>query len=304
MGTRRRTRRTRAGSSSGSSRGGRRPAPDAPLLAPLPAASARSRLARAVRRGARRVRAPPCRSRASPTSRRWRRFSSTSTASSRTPGTILLDALVNDRPAVCVLYDEGAPAGEIVGGSRASSASTTATSPRRTRSTGPSRSTRSSPESSARLSDPGELADERRRGSSSGSSARSTAVRRAGRRRDSRRARCVTRSAPAIVGIYREANAPAVARLLEPALEAGGRRPGGHSTMSPASLAARTVGEGAGEKLPLLNQAARAARAAGGPRCSPTTTSPSDRGDVVSSLRCATVRGSLSRSPRTRRAPR
>jgi CDP-glycerol glycerophosphotransferase (TagB/SpsB family) len=27
-------------------------------------------------------------------------------------GTILLDAIVNDRPAVCVLYDEGAPAGE------------------------------------------------------------------------------------------------------------------------------------------------------------------------------------------------
>jgi hypothetical protein len=27
-------------------------------------------------------------------------------------GTILLDALVNDRPAVCVLYDQGAPAGE------------------------------------------------------------------------------------------------------------------------------------------------------------------------------------------------
>ena len=27
-------------------------------------------------------------------------------------GTILLDALVNDRPSVCVLYDEGAPAGE------------------------------------------------------------------------------------------------------------------------------------------------------------------------------------------------
>jgi hypothetical protein len=27
-------------------------------------------------------------------------------------GTILLDALVNDRPAVCVLYDEGSPAGE------------------------------------------------------------------------------------------------------------------------------------------------------------------------------------------------
>jgi hypothetical protein len=27
-------------------------------------------------------------------------------------GTVLLDALVNDRPAVCVLYDEGAPPGE------------------------------------------------------------------------------------------------------------------------------------------------------------------------------------------------
>ena len=27
-------------------------------------------------------------------------------------GTILLEALVNNRPAVCVLYDEGAPAGE------------------------------------------------------------------------------------------------------------------------------------------------------------------------------------------------
>jgi hypothetical protein len=27
-------------------------------------------------------------------------------------GTVLLDALVNDRPAVCVLYDEGSPAGE------------------------------------------------------------------------------------------------------------------------------------------------------------------------------------------------
>jgi CDP-glycerol glycerophosphotransferase (TagB/SpsB family) len=27
-------------------------------------------------------------------------------------GTILLDSLVNDRPAVCVLYDEGAPSGE------------------------------------------------------------------------------------------------------------------------------------------------------------------------------------------------
>ena len=33
-------------------------------------------------------------------------------ASSANAGTILLEGLVNDRPAVCVLYDEGAPAGE------------------------------------------------------------------------------------------------------------------------------------------------------------------------------------------------
>ena len=31
-------------------------------------------------------------------------------------GTILLDSLVNDRPAVCVLYDEGAPAGRAARG--------------------------------------------------------------------------------------------------------------------------------------------------------------------------------------------
>ena len=52
------------------------------------------------------------RKRATPTSTTSRRCSSTSTSSSATPGTILLDALVGDRPAVCVLYDEGAPPGE------------------------------------------------------------------------------------------------------------------------------------------------------------------------------------------------
>ena len=44
---------------------------------------------------------PRCRSRASPISRRSPSFCS-----------ILLDALANDRPAVCTLYDEGAPPGE------------------------------------------------------------------------------------------------------------------------------------------------------------------------------------------------
>ena len=39
-------------------------------------------------------------------------------------GTILLDALVNDRPTICVLYDEGAPPARA-GRSRTSAASTT-----------------------------------------------------------------------------------------------------------------------------------------------------------------------------------
>ena len=48
-------------------------------------------------------------------------------------GTILLDALVNDRPSVCVLYDEGAPPASR-GRRRTSSASTIASWPRRARS--------------------------------------------------------------------------------------------------------------------------------------------------------------------------
>ena len=39
-------------------------------------------------------------------------------------GTVLLDAIVNDRPTVCMLSDEGAPAGSA-GRRRASSGSTT-----------------------------------------------------------------------------------------------------------------------------------------------------------------------------------
>ena len=64
-------------------------------------------------------------------------------------GTILLDALVNDRPAVCVLYDEGAPPGRP-GPRRTCSACTTASSCRPRRSTGRRRSTRSRLRSSAR----------------------------------------------------------------------------------------------------------------------------------------------------------
>ena len=57
-----------------------------------------------------------CRSRATPTSRTLATLlQHADVRRLRTPGTILLDALVNDRPAVCVLYDEGAPAGRVVG---------------------------------------------------------------------------------------------------------------------------------------------------------------------------------------------
>ena len=85
--------------------------------APTPASrcsSARTRataLAGALRRRARPPRRGTCRSRASRTWRRSRRCCSTATCVVANAGTILLDALVNDRPAVCVLYDEGAPAG-------------------------------------------------------------------------------------------------------------------------------------------------------------------------------------------------
>ena len=78
-------------------------------------------------------------------------------------GTILLDALVNDRPAVCVLYDEGAPPGEsfamknVIGEHyRELAASDGVLSRGR-------RSRRSSPASSGRSRIPDELADERRR---------------------------------------------------------------------------------------------------------------------------------------------
>ena len=53
----------------------------------------------------------PCRSRATRTSRSSRRCSSMSAAVVTNAGTILLDAIVNDRPTVCVLWDEGARAG-------------------------------------------------------------------------------------------------------------------------------------------------------------------------------------------------
>ena len=78
-------------------------------------------------------------------------------------GTILLDALVNDRPAVCVLYDEGAPPRGVVGGEerdrRALRGARRAPAP----STAPRPSTRSWPGSSARSRIPTSSRAERRR---------------------------------------------------------------------------------------------------------------------------------------------
>jgi hypothetical protein len=62
-------------------------------------------------------------------------------------------------------------------------------------------------------------------------------------------------SAPAIVGIYRAANAPHVERLLAPALAAGWTAAWWALDETVPALSAHTVGEGPGEKLPLLQAA-------------------------------------------------
>ena len=82
------------------------------LPAPLPAASARQGLARAVRRGRRVGRASSSRSRATRDLDDLAALLQHGDVVVCNAGTILLDALVNDRPVVCVLYDEGAPPGE------------------------------------------------------------------------------------------------------------------------------------------------------------------------------------------------
>jgi hypothetical protein len=60
---------------------------------------------------------------------------------------------------------------------------------------------------------------------------------------------------PAIVGIYRAANAGHVERLLAPALAAGWTTAWWALDRRAPSLEAHTVGEGPGEKLPLLQEA-------------------------------------------------
>ncbi len=62
-------------------------------------------------------------------------------------------------------------------------------------------------------------------------------------------------SAPTVVGIYRAANAPHVDRLLAPVLAAGWTAAWWALDEIVPALAAQTVGEGPGEKLPLLQAA-------------------------------------------------
>src|SRR5262245_26102976 len=64
-------------------------------------------------------------------------------------------------------------------------------------------------------------------------------------------------TAPTIVGVYRSANARVVERLLAPALAAGWTTAWWALDHVAPGLTAHTVGEGPGEKLPLLNEALR-----------------------------------------------
>jgi hypothetical protein len=61
-------------------------------------------------------------------------------------------------------------------------------------------------------------------------------------------------SAPTIVGIYREANAGVVERLLAPALAAGWTTAWWALDRVAGPIERHTVGQGPGEKLPLLNE--------------------------------------------------
>ena len=221
-------------------------------------------------------------------------------------GTILLDALVNDRPAVCVLYDEGAPPGEswaaqerdrralprrrrlrrvprgavVRGGRRRDRAL-----PARSRASCATGGARSSSVSSGRSTAAAPTASSRR--SSTGSA------------RDADAAACDRRDLPRGERAPRRAAARARARggLVDGLVGARPRRAG--------TLAAYTVGEGPGEKLPLLEPRARAART-GRRRRRPLGRRHRVRARRRRRARRAERRApvSASRSPRTSRAPR
>lgn len=88
-------------------------------------------------------------------------------------------------------------------------------------------------------------------------------------------------SAPAIVGIYRAANACYVERLLAPALAAGWAASWWALDRVTAALAEHTVGQGPGEKLPLLQAAIERHGPVRGPLLLADDDIAFSRGDVV-----------------------
>lgn len=90
---------------------------------------------------------------------------------------------------------------------------------------------------------------------------------------------------PVIVGIYRACNAHVVARLLEPALAAGWTTAWWALDEVAARLAAYTVGDGPGEKLPLLDEVIRRHGSVAGPLVLSDDDLAFRRGDVVGLVR-------------------
>jgi hypothetical protein len=86
---------------------------------------------------------------------------------------------------------------------------------------------------------------------------------------------------PTIVGIYREANAAIVERLLEPAVAVGWPSAWWALDRVAKPLAAVTVGEGPGEKLPLLNRVLERRGPVEGPLLLSDDDIAFERGDVV-----------------------
>ena len=209
-------------------------------------------------------------------------------------GTVLLDALVNDRPAVCVLYDEGAPPGESwaaksVIGEHYRDVAESRRLPRGALVRGGHRRDRALPREPRRAR--GGAAG----GDGDGRRPRGRAERRARGRRDPRPHRRM--SAPAIVGIYRAANAGprrAAARararrgLVDRLVGARPRR-AGRSRRTPW---ARAPGRSCRSSTRRLGGSARRE----GRSCSPTTTSRSSAATSSSSSRWRRAPGSASPS--------
>jgi hypothetical protein len=98
-------------------------------------------------------------------------------------------------------------------------------------------------------------------------------------------------SAPTIVGIYREANAGVVERLLAPALAAGWTTAWWALDRVAGPLERHTVGQGPGEKLPLLNEICLRQGGVPGPLVLADDDVDFTRGDVVELLSLATKAG-------------